>query len=299
MSSKAKALIGLVVASIFWASSGVAAKTLLKTFDPITVGAIRLTIASITILPFFLQHTKKFSWKLFRDVFPVSLVTAANFIIFLFGIKLTTANASGMIYTGTPLLAAILAALFIGERISKRKIVGILVGLIGVLIILLLPVFEGHALPVGDLTGNLMIVGAMTAFALYNVGSRRLINKHYHPLTITGFSLMTSAAAFWTLWLLFPHTPLQPIVETPSLLMIAVYMGIMVTTVPYVLHQWAVKHSSATTASLTTYIQPVFGFIFNGIFLGEILSGGFLVGTTLVFIGVTLVTGVYKLRKVN
>ncbi len=292
MSPRALTLIALLVASIFWASAGFAAKTLLKHLDPISLAAVRISIASLVILPLFLRVTKRINKKMIRDMLPVSLFTAGNFILFLFGIQRTTANAAAVIYTVTPLLAAFLSRKFIQEHVSGKKLAGILLGLMGVLTILILPILEKRGVMVGDITGNLMIMAAMIFFALYNVGSRHLVTaKAYHPLTVTGFSLFVSALLFLLVASLIPHTPILPVLRIPSIALLAVYMATFVTVVPYVLHQWAVKHSSATTASLTTYIQPVFAFAFNGILLGEVITPGFLLGSMLVFAGVFLATG--------
>jgi drug/metabolite transporter (DMT)-like permease len=300
MSSRKIALLSLFVASIFWASAGVAAKTLLRSFDPITVGALRLTMASLVILPFFLKVTPKISKKMILDILPVSLFSAGNFLFYLFGINRTTANASAIIYTVTPISVAVLSGIFIGEKISRQKTTGILLGLSGVLTILLLPIVEnGHAIA-GDVIGNVIIFGAMLMFALYNVGTRRLISiKSYHPFTIIGASLFVSALCFLCLFFLFPHAPLTPSIFVPVNFLTTFYLATFVTVLPYVLHQWAIKHSSATTGALTTYIQPVFGFVFNGILLGEMITGGFLVGSFLVFAGTFVATGAQTSRFIR
>jgi len=297
MSSQKIALFSLVIASIFWSSGGVAAKTLLKTFDPLTVGVIRLTLASILILPFFFRSTPKITKKLFLDILPVSLFSTANFFLFIFGIEKTTANASAIIYTVTPISAALLSRFFIGEHISKQKITGILLGLAGVLTILLLPMLEKNQTIVGDVLGNVIIFGAMLGFALYNVGVRHLIaTKNYNPITITSISIFVSAASFMIARFLLPHTPIFPEILIPSNTLMAFYFAFFVTVVSYTLHQWTIKHSSATTGALTTYIQPIFGFVINGIFLGEVITGGFLFGSILVFSGTFMATGAQMMR---
>lgn len=300
MSSQKIALITLLIASFFWASSGVAAKTLLQTLDPLSVGAVRLTLASIVILPFFIHATPKISKKLLLDILPVSLLIAANFLFFLFGINKTTANAGAIIYTVSPITAALFSRAFIGEYVSRQKFIGILLGLTGVLIILLLPIFEQNHVIVGDIGGNLLILGAMVVFALYNVGTRHLIAvKSYDPITITGISLFVSAIIFDVLLFVLPHTPILPTLLVPLYGLVAIYFAVFVTVLPYILHQWAIKHSSATTGALTTYIQPVFGFIFNGILLGEVITGGFLAGSFLVFTGTFMATGTRMLQMLR
>lgn len=300
MSSKKIALITLVIASVFWSSGGVAAKALLATFDPISVGAIRLTVAAVFVLPLFLHATPIVSRKLILDILPVSLFSTGNFLFFLFGINRTTANASAVIYTVTPITVAILSYIFLGERISKQKVGGILLGLVGVLTIILLPVIERGQVMVGDLRGNLLIIGAMIMFSLYNVGTRHLMaNKSYNPITITGISIFVSAICFNLLLLVLPHKGTYNLLLVPYNLLAAVYFAIFVTVVPYILHQWAIKHSSATTGALTTYIQPIFGFVINGIFLGEIITGGFFFGSILVFAGTFMATGAQMIRAIR
>jgi drug/metabolite transporter (DMT)-like permease len=292
MSSRKIAFITLLIASIFWASAGVASKVLLKTFDPIIVGTLRLTIASLVILPLFLRATPKLSIQLFLDILPVALFNAGNFILYIFGINKTTANASAIIYTATPISVALLSNFLIGERITKQKISGILLGLCGILTILLLPILKSGDMVTGDMGGNLLIFGAMLCFSLYNVGTRRLITENkYDPLTITGISFFVSAVLFYILLIFTPHKSIFPAIFTPGVLPVVLYHAIFVTVITFVFHQWAIKHSSATTGALTTYIQPVFGFVFNWLLLGEVLTGGFIVGTVLVFAGSILATG--------
>lgn len=126
-----------------------------------------------------------------------------------------------------------------------------------------------------------------------------IVAKSYHPLTITGVSLFVSAVFFLLLLFLLPHKPIFPSLLTPINIFTALYLSILVTIVPYILHQWAIKHSSATTGALTAYIQPVFGFVINGILLGEVITGGFFAGSLLVFIGTFLATGTQILQMIK
>lgn len=291
MPSKKTIVLVLIILSAFWSSGGVAAKALLTTFDPISVGAIRLTLAAFFILPLFFRFTPKITKKLIADIVPISLLATGNFLLFLFGIKYTTANASAIIYTATPITVALLSNMLIGERVSRQKIGGILVGLLGVCAILVLPLFDNGA-HIGDIRGNVLIFFAMISFALLNIGTRHLITvKNYHPITITTVGIVISALCFDLLLLVAPRHGNFSLLLTPATLGAALYIAIFVTVIPYVLHQWVIRHSSAATGSLTTYIQPFFGFILNSVFLGEIITPLFLVGAILVFAGVVVVTG--------
>ncbi|MBI3385526.1 DMT family transporter, partial [Candidatus Gottesmanbacteria bacterium] len=251
-------------------------------------------------LPFFLRATPKLTKKLIIDIIPVSLFSTGNFLLFLFGINKTTANASAIIYTATPITVALLSGAFIGERVSRQKITGILLGLVGVMTILLLPLIEKGQVIIGDVGGNIIIIGAMIMFALYNVGTRHLTAvKSYHPITITGISIFISAMCFDLLLLFLPHKEILPSLLTPYNIFSTFYIAIFVTVIPYIFHQWAIKHSSATTGALTTYIQPIFGFVINGVLLGEVITGGFLFGSILVFTGTFMGTGARMIEEIK
>jgi drug/metabolite transporter (DMT)-like permease len=72
------------------------------------------------------------------------------------------------------------------------------------------------------------------------------------------------------------------------------YVAVFGTAVYYFLNQYTIKHSSPVIASLTLYLQPVFTFAWAHILLGEKLTFQFICGTILIFLGVTLTSGVFK-----
>lgn len=253
---------------------------------------LRLTVASLILLPIFLKNKPKHLKLFLRDVFFVGLFSAGNFLFFFLGMARTTANAAALIYTATPLLTLLVARQRLGEYSSNQRLVGILLGLAGVLIILILPVLEQGKGLSGDLIGNMLIVIAMVSWTLYIVGTRQLITQHaYSPMTITSFAMFFSWVFFAVIIMLFPHPAILPRLFLDSNLYLVLYLGVFVTTATYLLHQWAIQHSSATTASLTNYLQPVFAILVNGIVLGEQFTVGFFAGSLLVFAGLFITTG--------
>lgn len=184
MSQKTLALIALIIASLLWSTAGVAAKILVKEINPLVVGFYRFFIASLLILPFFLHEKKaQLNWK---QLLVPSTVGALNVPLYFLGIKSTTANSATLIYTAGPLTTAILSYILIREKNSLSKWTGVFVGLIGVLIIILLPIVEKGQMISGNFQGNLIIVGGMFSWTLYAIWSRRIRTQNiYSSLTIT------------------------------------------------------------------------------------------------------------------
>ena len=223
---------------------------------------------------------------------PIALLSTTNVALFYFGLTRTTNNASATIYASVPLITAILAQHTLKEIVSGKKIAGIILGFIGVMTILVLPLFERGEAITGEIGGNLLIVIASFTWAFYTVGSRHLItNKGYSPLVITSISIFTSALVFAVFTLVFfPMDYISPLFVGNNLILI-LHLSLMVTVTTLLLYQWAIKHSSAATASLSNYLQPVFSILLGIVILSEPITGGFLIGSGGVFLGIFLATG--------
>lgn len=300
MSSHMIALVALVGASLLGGSAGVVAKILLRTFPPFPLAFVRFAIATVVILPFFLSQKRPKPHQWLKETIPIALASTLNITFFYLGLTRTTANASVIIYTATPLVVSILATVFLKENVTQRKLVGIVLGFIGVLTIVVAPLMEMGEKLSGDFWGNVLVVMAMLCWSLYTVGSRFLISQRgYSPVFITSVSIFFTACFFGlATHFIFPVNYLTPLTDSHTFLLM-VYLAVMVTVVMYFLYQWAIKHSSATTASLSTYLQPVFAISLGIIILGERLTLGFVVGGFLVIAGVFLATGTQVARQVS
>jgi len=290
MSSRSRAFVAILIASVLWGTAGVAAKTLVHDVNPFVASFYRFLIASILILPFFLrEHKPRLVWQ---DLLPLSILGAMNVPLFYLGIKTTTANSATLIYTATPLATALFSSLLIQEIHSRRKLLGIFIGLVGAVFIILLPVIEKGSIVTGDLTGNLIIVGAMLSWTLYTVGSRH-IHTHdtYSPLTVTSIYFFTTTLLSLLLSILTKQQFFPSALFSPMYVFTLFYSGIFITLITYFLFQWAIKRISVTTASLKQYIEPIVGVSLNTMLLGEKISTGFIIGSFLVVLGVTIATG--------
>lgn len=289
MSSRTKALIAIVAASMLWATAGTA-KILLKSFDPFTAAFFRFAVASAIVLPFFLKerHQQKTS---LLPLIPLALLSTGNITFFYWGLRTTTANATAIIYTIVPLIVAIVAPKLIKEQVTLKKLFGIVLGLIGALFVAILPVIERGQQLSGDLVGNLLVLVAVLCWSGYTIGSRyMLLSKHTTPIAMTAVSIFVSTVIF-ALFSLSRWQPTYGASLTVTNIAIIVQLGVFVTVATYLLLQWAIKHSSATTASLGHYLGPVFAVSFNILFLGERLTAGFILGSIVVIAGVAIATG--------
>lgn len=287
MKSKSNLALGAIfLSSLFWSAVAPFMKILYQVFDPFPLAFIRFGIAFLLILPFFLRQPIP---KISKIVVFTILISSGNIFFFYLGIAKTTAISSTMIYAATPFIVAILSRFLIKEKLAAHKITGIILGFFGVALIVMLPSLVKGETNLGDLSGNLMVALAVCFWSLYTVGSRYLTDvKKYSSLSLSALSFMSSAVIFGILTAIFPHRNLiMPLTQFKYFLLV-IYVAVFATVVTFLLYQWAIKHSSAVTASLGNYLQPVFTIALSMALIGEKLTWGFVIGSFLVMTGLVI-----------
>jgi drug/metabolite transporter (DMT)-like permease len=286
------ALLAILAASFFFSLSPITTKLLYRYFEPFPLAFLRFLIASICIIPFILKE-KNFL-KTLKIAIPISIFSTGNIFFFVLGISRTTADSSAIIYTDVPLLVAILSYFLINEKFNRKKLTGIIIGFLGILIVVLLPILRKNHIQ-GDFIGNLSIFIASISWAIYTIGSRRLVTKNkLSPILITAVAFFVSTFVFLICSIIFPQKNLIPTLLIGNNLFLLFILGAIATVGSYVFFQWAIKISSATIASLNQYLQTIFTISMAAIFLGEKLTIEFVIGAILVFVGVFIATNANK-----
>lgn len=296
METKFKALLALLITVFLWSASVVISRSIVDDVRPLALNFYRLLIASIFFAPFFLS-SKPWRSKTFPKLILASFFSAVNFIFFVLGIQYTSGSASQLIYSVIPVLIVIAGYFFFKEKISKEKITGVFIGLLGIILIVYLSAVESGTTIAGNLFGNLLIMIAMTGWLLYVLLTKKLL-KIFTPIDIASTAIITAFSISVPLFLkenIFTYSPSFSINIIAGIL----FIGFFGAFLPNILYQYGLKQVSPLTASFTTYIQPITTTILEIIFLGETLTVGFIFGGILVFSGVFLATTleIYKRRR--
>lgn len=289
MSIRRKAALALLLVSILWGSAGVTAKVLVSVLSPSVVLTYRFGLAALILLPWFLSSEKpKHMW---RVLLPLSILSSGNALFFYQGITKTTASSASVINATTPLVTLVLSHLLIHEKTSKDKLAGILVGLIGAIVVIVLPLWqEGKAIG-GDLWGNVWIILSVLSWTSYLVVSRALLSRHnYPPVVMTFVNFLTLAAINALIALVGHHEFVTPQALTPGYIALLLYATGPLTVVTFGLFQWVVKHISATSASLKDYLQLIISIGLSILLLGETINVPFIIGGAIVLVGLVITT---------
>lgn len=225
------------------------------------------------------------------------------FIIFwgalfgLIGSQLSFANA--LLYTSpvnitiiaamTPLAVMVLAALVLKEPITLKKVLGVLVGACGAVLIIMQSTAMGSG-KAGSMIGNLLCITNMVTYAIYLVITRS-ISQRYSPVTLMKWMFLF--AALIAIPLGIGDLPTSRIFSDETSLNIILrlsYIVIMATGVAYFLVPMALKRIRPTTVSMYNNIQPIVASVIAIILGQDTMSWDKPVAVCLVIIGVYLVT---------
>jgi len=280
------ALFLLLTLSLIWGTSFILIKQGLKVFSPDVVGALRVTAASVFLLPLALPRLKELkqgdSFKLF-----VSGLMGIFFPAFLFAFAQTKLNSSlaGILNTLSPLWTMILGALFFTQRFRGYAILGIMLSFFGAILLAL-------SRSGGAITGfNVYALLIVVACALYgaNLNWVKFKIQDLGSITITSISILF-IGPFAALYLFFFTDFISTLANEPEAWKafgFVVLLAFMGTALAGLLFNKLLRISSPIYASSVTYIMPIVAVMW-GVIDGEKLLTGHFVGMAAILGGVYL-----------
>lgn len=286
MNDKQKGLLSIIILSIVSGSTAAVMKVGLATIPPFSFAFLRFLIAGLLILPFLSRKKFESIWHLA----PLSLLGTINIVVFVIGLKRTTATIGQLLYAGVPLVAALILFIFLKERLPIRKVLGIALGFLGVALVIVLPLLEKGVSYSGDLIGNSLIAIGAVSWSFYTVFSQRKL-KSFSPFVMTASFIWITLLGLLPLFIFESAQNLDwlEMINTQSILSLF-YVGTVSTIFIYLLNQYAIKHGGSIFSSMQFYLIPISTYIFAFFLLGERLTTGLVIGGILALLGVYITT---------
>lgn len=181
---------------------------------------------------------------------------------------------------------------FSDERMSPRKIIGLLIGFSGIFL-LSSDSFDGGEVNTAMLLGQLAIVCASMFYAVFIVYSRKVITRDIAPIVISSGTFIPAvvwALLFMVLEPLLGGRAYIPFQELPQgALMAAFGLGFFNTFIAYLFFYFIIQQLGSFRASMVTYIVPVVGLALGALFNDEIVSPAMFFGAVLIFTGIGVI----------
>jgi len=217
-----------------------------------------------------------------------------NQLLYVKGLSLTTVINTALVTTTIPVFALFISILFGYDRLSLRRLLGIVLAAAGVVYL----INPAHAqFNAQTSAGNLLIVCNSLIYAVYIVISKRLFER-YGALNVITWIFLVSAVMILPLGIYSLHGDDLGAIGWTAWLTIGLII-VFPTVGAYYLNAWALTEVSPSTVASYIYLQPLVAFGFAPFFLGERWNSRTSVATLLIFAGVALVTSRGRSRAVR
>ena len=250
----------------------------------------RVVIGAAVLLAWFRWRGIEMSWRHARFYALIGAIgTAIPFTLLSFGGMYVPASVMAVLGATAPMMVLLLSAAFGLERLTARRVLGMLLGFVGVWLLSdpgAAGIDEGS-----NASGwrfHLAVAACLaTAFAY---AATALVVRHFGAgVPSPGLALGTQV--FGALYL----TPVLPFASVPGALTPIVWanlagLGILASGFAYVLYFRLIKDVGATRTQTVAFVVPLFGMLWGMAFLGESMSAGALLGALSILGGVVLVT---------
>ena len=290
MSNRTFALLAAFAVQVFYGVTFTFASDVIKGgyIKPFGFILLRVTGAAILFWIFsFFAPKEKIDRKDFLTFFFASIFgIALNMLTFFKGLEYTTPIHASVIMVVVPIIVLILSAFFLKEKIVSTKIIGIILGLSGAIV---LSIYGKSVLASDNIPlGNLLVFINAVSYSIYIIIIKKLTNK-YHPFTFIKWLFL------FGMILVFPfgYSELAVVdwaIFTPYVVFETLFVIIGATFATYLLNPLALRQLKASTVSTFLYIQPVIAGIFAIIMGSDSLNFVKIMAALLIFAGVYLVS---------
>ncbi len=275
--------------SAFSAGTYIAAKQALGELSAFELALVRFTCSGVIYAALLWRWRPQVDRD---DLLPLIVLGAVavplNQGLFLLGLARSSPGHAALMYALTPIFVFLIARARLGEPASFAKLAGIAIAFGGVLVVLLargLMAFRGHGSP---LLGDLLILGAVAAWAVYAVWGKPYAER-YGAVTFTGLSLGFGTLLYLPIGLATSQARDFARLSAGGWTAV-LYLVVVTSVVSYVIFYWAMARVEASRVAIWANAQPVLTAVLAWAAYGERLSGPFVAGGAMVLAGVVLTT---------
>jgi drug/metabolite transporter (DMT)-like permease len=276
----AAAAVGVQVGAAIVASRYAIGET-----TPVALALLRYAIGVLCLVPaVVLARRARFARA---DAIPIGLLGIAQFgvlvVLLNFGLRFVPAGRAAVLFATMPLLTLVLSSLIGRERLTRAKLAGVLVALLGVALALADKLQAGAS--DAAWLGALAVIGAAACGAVCSVLYRPYLTR-YPTLHVSAFAMLASVGflavvasteGFFSAWPRFTATGWVAVV----------FIGVS-SGVGYTLWLWALRHASPTRVTVFLSLSPVTAALLGALLLAEPLRWMLLAGLVCVVAGIWL-----------
>lgn len=286
--------IAIILTVIFWGISFISIKVCLDVFPPMSLSFIRFFIASILL--FIIIKIKEPNTKLDKKDLPLMFIAGGIGVTAYYffennGIERTSATAASLIIATIPIFSLIADVLIFKAKLNIRKILGVVVSVVGVYFIVAENLKELFTSSTG--IGYLMMIAAVICWVIYSIATKPLTNK-YSQLQIVYYQTLFGTL-FFTPFIFFEKIKWE-LINTSTIINL-LYLAVFCSAVAYYLYVYALDYLGVSTTSMYINLIPLVTVICGVFILNENIGIYKIIGGVLVMASVYIVEYKGKEKK--
>jgi drug/metabolite transporter (DMT)-like permease len=289
-----------ISSTVIWSGNFIVSRYAIHLAGPMSIALFRWTTASLCMMPFAIKNLKA-EWPIFKEnklyFFLMGLVgfTIYNTLIYTAGHYATAINMALFGSTVNPIVAALLGAWLINEKLHWKNMMGIILCIAGIIYL----ITNGNVMEILQFKfgkGDLWMIAAGCCFGSYNVFVKK------KPIGISNNSFLLCLFMIGAILLLpgafYEMKFVQPVVYNTHLLWVVLYIGIGNSTISYLIWNNAIQKIGAGKASLFLTLGPILSSIEAVWFLNESFNHAQIISGIIIISGIVINTWPTKQTKI-
>ena len=287
-----KDVLSLLILGAIWGGSFIFMRVAAPEFGVFALVEVRTVLATLVMLPFMFalggwRDIRLHWWKI---AFIGVVNTAVPFVLFNYSSLYLEAGINAILNATAPMFGALVALLWLGDKLKASSVFGLFVGFLGVVVLSAHKVGEGEVSIVPILTACL----ATTCYGIAACAMKKWL-AGVRPLVVaTGSQIFASIAL-----LPFSLATLPATMPSGIAWLNAIALAVGGTGIAYILYFQLIASVGPAKAITVGYLVPLFGIVWGILFLSETLSLQTMIGGVLILAGVALTTGVLARLRSN
>lgn len=279
-------IIRLLLLSILWGGSFLFIRITAPALGPVVVAELRVLLAGLALALFAAATHRQLElrarWRQYliigviNSAIPFALIATAELHL--------TASLAAVLNATSPLFGAVIAALWLRDPLTPRKLAGLALGVAGVAIL------TGVSLPHLSPAILLAVGASLAAAASYGLSGNYLKARMAGAPSI-GLATCSQLAAALVLAPIVPFA-LPPAWPNPTVVACMLALALLSTALAYILYFRLVTDIGPMQALTVTFLTPLFGVFWGALLLNEPITIGTIAGGLVVLAGTALVTGI-------
>ena len=273
----------LIVLAAIWGGSFIFMRVLAPVLGPVMTADLRVLIAGLALILYFRVIGFDLEWKTnWKHYLIIGVINSGiPFLLYAFAALHIPASYSVILNSTSPMFGVIFSAIWLSEKLTLKKVFGIILGVIGV----------SFVAKVGTVATDvfffLSIAACLTAaicYALAGVYIKRFV-KTAKPMGIAGASQLLAGLV------LLPFVFFSPLRGeiTTSVIFNVLGLALVCSAIAYLIYYKLMADVGPTKALTVTFLMPAFGMLWGYIFLSEAITIPMILGCGLIILGTSLV----------